>query len=140
MAYTGRCWYCGSEDVEQYSNGMCECMECGMTWDGIKYVQRHSFQRPRYVQTQVRRRHCSDDELKEWDKSMKVNREKWSNRCKTSPRNVLPDYVTLNKGKKWYETLTPVTDTWAIPSVLYYSIALIIYVFSGSMLYIACTD
>ena len=39
MAYTGRCWYCGSEDVEDYSNGSHECMECRMTWGGRQYVQ-----------------------------------------------------------------------------------------------------
>lgn len=29
---TGRCPYCGSEDVEEYSDGTHECMECGETW------------------------------------------------------------------------------------------------------------
>ena len=32
MAQTGQCPYCGSEDVEHYSNGTCECMECGENW------------------------------------------------------------------------------------------------------------
>lgn len=30
MAYTGRCWYCGSEDVEDYQDGSHECLECDM--------------------------------------------------------------------------------------------------------------
>ncbi|MDO5447528.1 MAG: hypothetical protein Q4F34_07120 [Prevotellaceae bacterium] len=32
MEDTGRCPYCGSEDVEEYSNGICECNECGAKW------------------------------------------------------------------------------------------------------------
>lgn len=45
MAETGRCWYCGSEDVEEYSDGSCECMECGMTWGYEQKVQNYSYQR-----------------------------------------------------------------------------------------------
>ena len=26
---TGRCPYCGSEDVDEYDNGNCHCNECG---------------------------------------------------------------------------------------------------------------
>ncbi len=26
---SGRCPHCGSEDVEEYSDGSCECNECG---------------------------------------------------------------------------------------------------------------
>ena len=45
MAYTGRCWYCGSEDVEEYSDGSHECMECGMTWGGRQHVQQPTYRR-----------------------------------------------------------------------------------------------
>ena len=45
MAYTGRCWYCGSEDVEDYSDGSHECMECRMTWGGRQYVQQPTYHR-----------------------------------------------------------------------------------------------
>ena len=31
-AETGRCIYCGSEDVTEYDDGIYECMECGATW------------------------------------------------------------------------------------------------------------
>lgn len=38
MAQTGRCWYCGSEDVEDYADGSHECLECGTTWGGRQYT------------------------------------------------------------------------------------------------------
>lgn len=32
MQETGRCPYCGSEDVIEYADGTCVCCECGATW------------------------------------------------------------------------------------------------------------
>lgn len=29
---SGRCPFCGSEDIEEYEDGTCECYECGETW------------------------------------------------------------------------------------------------------------
>lgn len=79
MAYTGRCWYCGSEDVKEYSDGSHECKECGMTWGGKQYVQRQ-VQKPRY-----RRTFSHSGESKEWEHSMKPYREKWRKREGKSP-------------------------------------------------------
>ena len=32
MEDTGRCYYCGSENVVVYSDGTCVCLECGAKW------------------------------------------------------------------------------------------------------------
>ena len=34
---SGRCLFCGSEDVETYRDGFNECLECGATWGGTSY-------------------------------------------------------------------------------------------------------
>lgn len=30
---TGRCPFCGSEDIEIYDDGTAECYECGEEWE-----------------------------------------------------------------------------------------------------------
>ena len=57
MAQTGRCWYCGSEDVEVYADGSHECMECGATWGGRRYTPRrtHKTQRKKKQQEPLSR-------------------------------------------------------------------------------------
>lgn len=130
MAYTGRCWYCGSEDVEEYSDGSHECMECGMIWGGRRYVQRQTHQ-PRY-----RRTYSRTGESKEWKHSMRPYREKCHNGGKSSFTNL----TIRNQGKKWYDAEVQVTDGCAVPAVLYFTVAIIIYGFAGLMLYVACSS
>lgn len=129
MTYTGRCWYCGSEDVEEYSNGSHECMECGMTWGGRRCVQRQVRQ-PRY-----RCNYSRSGENKEWEHSMRPYREKWHNGGGKSP---LTNLTVRNQGKKWYDAEVQVTNGCAVPAILYFIIAALIYGFAGTMLYIAC--
>lgn len=131
MAYTGRCWYCGSEDVEEYSDGSCECMECGETWGGRRYVQ-EQVQRPRY-----RKQYSRAGESKEWERSMRPYREKWRNGGAKSP---LTHLTVKNEGKKWYDAEVQVSDGCAVPAVLYFTVAIIIYGFAGLMLYVACSS
>ena len=71
MAYTGRCWYCGSEDVEDYSDGSHECLECGMIWGGRQYNQQ-SAQHKTYRRTYTKQRYN-----RQWENSMPQYREKW---------------------------------------------------------------
>ena len=35
---TGRCPFCGAEDVEEYENGTCECYVCGESWQVTYYT------------------------------------------------------------------------------------------------------
>ena len=127
MAYTGRCWYCGTEDVEEYSDGSHECMECGMTWGGRQYVQRPTYRRTYYTQKDNR----------QWDSSMRPYREKWLNEGKKNPMTHL---TIKNKGKKWYDAEVQVTNGCAVPAVVYFIIAVMIYGFAGLMLYVACSN
>lgn len=131
MSYTGRCWYCGSEDVEEYSDGSCECMECGEKWGGRRYVQQQ-VQRPRY-----RRQYSRADESKEWERSMRPYREKWRNGGVQSP---LTSPTIKNQGNKWYDAEIQITNGCAIPAILYFTMAVIIYGFAGLMLYAACSS
>ena len=124
MAYTGRCWYCGSEDVEDYSDGSHECMECGMTWGGRQYVQ----------QLKYRRNYSQEGENKD---SMRPYREKWRNEGKNNPMTKL---TIKNNGKKWYDAEVQVTKGCAVPAVLYFFIAIMVYGFAGLMLYVACSS
>lgn len=124
MAYTGRCWYCGSEDVEDYSDGSHECMECGMTWGGRQYVQQ-----PKY-----RRTYSQEGENKD---SMRPYREKWRNEGKNNP---MKNLTIKNNGKKWYDAEVQVTKGGAVPAVLYFFIAIMVYGFAGLMLYVACSS
>ena len=127
MAYTGRCWYCGTEDVEEYSDGSHECMECGMTWGGRQYVQRPTYRRTYYTQKDNR----------QWDSSMRPYREKWRNEGKKNPMTHL---TIKNKGKKWYDAEVQVTNGCAVPAVVYFIIAVMISGFAGLMLYVACSN
>lgn len=131
MAYTGRCWYCGSEDMEEYSDGSHECKECGMTWGGKQYVQRQ-VQKPRY-----RRTFSHSGESKEWEHSMKPYREKWRKREGKSP---LTDLTVNKQGVKWYDAEVLVTDGCTVPAFLYFTVAIIIYGFAGLMIYVACSS
>ena len=117
MAYTGRCWYCGSEDVEDYQDGSHECLECGMTWGGREYIQQP-------LKRKIdRRSHSNTGESKEWERAMKPYREKWR-----------------NNGKKWYDAEVQVTKGCVVPAVLYFIIAIMVYGFAGLMLYVACSS
>lgn len=127
MAYTGRCWYCGSEDVEDYSDGSHECMECGMTWGGRQYVQQ-----PTYHRTYSRK-----GENKHWERSMQPYREKWRRERKKNP---MTNLTIKNNGKKWYDAEVQVTNGCAVPAVLYFFIAIMVYGFAGLMLYVACSS
>ena len=127
MAYTGRCWYCGSEDVEDYSDGSHECMECRMTWGGRQYVQQ-----PTYHRTYFR-----EGENKQWERSMRPYREKWRNKGKKNP---MTNLTIKNTGKKWYDAEVQVTKDCAVPAVVYFIIAIMVYGFAGLMLYIACSS
>ena len=127
MAYTGRCWYCGSEDVEDYSDGSHECMECGMTWGGRQYVQQ-----PTYHRTYSRK-----GENKHWERSMQPYREKWRRERKKNP---MTNLTIKNNGKKWYDAEVQVTNRCAVPAVLYFFIAIMVYGFAGLMLYVACSS
>lgn len=131
MAYTGRCWYCGSEDVEDYSDGSHECLECGMTWGKHQYVQRH-VKLQRYSKTYSHAR-----EKQKFERTQRPYCEKWSNR---TPKSSFTDTNIKNKDKKWYEYEVKVSDGCAIPAVLYFIIAIVVYGFAGTMLYIACSD
>ena len=121
MAYTGRCWYCGSEDVEEYSDGSHECMECGMTWGGRQYVEQ-----PTYRRTYSNQR----------DSSMRPYREKWR---KEEKKNPMTHLTIKNEGKKWYDAEVQVPKGCAIPAVVYFIIAVMVYGFTGLMLYVACS-
>lgn len=127
MAYTGRCWYCGSEDVEDYSDGSHECMECGMTWGGRQYVQQ-----PTYHRTYSRK-----GENKHWERSMQTYREKWRRERKKNP---MTNLTIKNNGNKWYDAEVQVTKGCAVPAVLYFLIAIMVYGFAGLMLYVACSS
>ena len=127
MAYTGRCWYCGSEDVEDYSDGSHECMECGMTWGGRQYVQH-----PTYHRTYSRK-----GENKHWERSMQPYREQWRRERKKNP---MTNLTIKNNGKKWYDAEVQVTNRCAVPAVLYFFIAIMVYGFAGLMLYVACSS
>lgn len=127
MAYTGRCWYCGSEDVEDYSDGSHECMECGMTWGG-----RQSVQQPTY-----HRNYSREGENEQWERSMRPYREKWRNEVKKNP---MTNLTIKNNGKKWYDAEMQVTKGCAVPAVVYFIIAIMVYGFTGLMLYVACSS
>ena len=122
MAYTGRCWYCGSEDVEEYSDGSHECMECGMTWGGRQYVQQQTY----------RRTYSNNNR----DSSIRSYREK----RRQQEKNPMTNLTIKNNGKKWYDAEVQVTKGCAVPAVLYFIIAIMVYGFAGLMLYIACSS
>ena len=126
MAYTGRCWYCGSEDVEEYSDGSCECMECGMTWGGRQYVQ----------QPTCRQTYSRQGKNKQWENSMRPYREKW----RSEKKNPMTHLTIKNNGKKWYDAEVQVTKGCAVPAVVYFIIVVMVYGFAGLMLYVACSN
>ena len=130
MAYTGRCWYCGSEDVEDYSDGSHECLECGMIWGGRQYNQQ-SAQHKTYRRTYTKQRYN-----RQWENSMRQYREKWRNNGNVSTNKC----GIVNNGKKWYDAEVQVTKGCAVPAVLYFFIAIMVYGFAGLMLYVACSS
>ena len=121
MAYTGRRWYCGSEYVEEYSDGSHECMECGMTWGGRQHVQQPTY-----------RRTCPCNNQ---DSSIRPYREK----RRKEEKNPMTHLTIKNEGKKWYDAEVQVTKGCAIPAVVYFIIAVMVYGFTGLMLYVACS-
>lgn len=127
MAYTGRCWYCGSEDVEDYYDGSHECMECGMTWGGRQHVQRQIYSRT----------HSRKSVNKQREQSIRSYRDKWRNEGKNNTKTTP---TIKNKGKKWYDAEIQVTNGCAIPALLYFSIAVLVYGFLGIVLYAACSS
>ena len=130
MAYTGRCWYCGSEDVEDYQDGSHECLECGMTWGGRQNVQQP-------LKRKIdRRSHSNTGVSKEWERAMKPYREKWrrNGNVSTNKRGI------VNNGKKGYGSEVQVTKGCALPAILYFIIAIMVYGFAGLMLYVACSS
>lgn len=131
MAYTGRCWYCGSEDVEDYQDGSHECLECGMTWGGRQYIQQ-STQKKTYRRTYTKQRNN-----RQWENSMRPYREKWRNEKKGNPMT----HLTIKKnGEKWYDAEIQVTKGCAVPALVYFVIAVMVYGFTGLMLYVACSN
>lgn len=126
MAYTGRCWYCGSEDVEDYYDGSHECMECGMTWGGRQHVQWRTYRRTHYRKSGNKQR----------EQAMRLYRENLRN----EKRNNTTTPTINNNGKKWYDAEVQVTNGCAVPAVLYFSIAVLIYGFLGIVLYAACSS
>lgn len=131
MAETGRCWYCGSEDVEDYSDGSHECLECGMTWGEQQYVHQQ-VEQPRY-----RRIYSDMDEDLRFERAMRPYREKWR---KHRPNSSSTAPFLNNKGKKWYESDVQVSNGCAIPVILYIIIAIVVYGSLGFMLYISCSS
>lgn len=127
MAYTGRCWYCGSEDVEDYYDGSHECMECGMTWGGRQHVQRQIYSRT----------HSRKSVNKQREQSIRSYRDKWRNEGKNNTKTTP---TIKNKGKKWYDAEIQVTNSCAVPAVLYFFIAVLIYGLLGIVLYAACSS
>lgn len=127
MAYTGRCLYCGSEDVEIFSDGSHECMECGMTWGGTQCVQQPTY----------RRTYSKKGKSKEWEKSMRPYREKWRNEKKkisTNHLNIKSDGKKLNNAK------TQVTKESAFTTIAYLIFAVSVYGVIGLMLYGSCSN
>lgn len=127
MAQTGKCWYCGSEDVEDYTDGSHECMECGTTWGGRLYISQHTINQP--YNHAYTRSHRSRD----WDNSMLYYRAKWQNQ--TKPRRGI-----FNDGTNWYDAEVQVTNGCAVPAVLYIFVGVIVYGFLGLMIYVICSD
>lgn len=132
MAYTGRCPYCGSEDVEEYSDGSSECMECGEMWNDVEYVDVYE------PQQSYRRTYTNAGESPEWERSMRPYREKWR-RDKMKGQSPLTHLTIKNKGKKWYETEVMITKDTSVPAVFYFFIAFVIYAIVALELYVACS-
>ena len=67
---------------------------------------------------------------------MRQYREKWRNNgnVSTNKRGI------VNNGKKWYDADVQVTKGCAVPAVLYFIIAIMVYGFAGLMLYVACSS
>ena len=129
---TGRCWYCGSEDVEDYTDGSHECLECGMTWGGRQYVQQ-TYTRPARRQTYqqtAQRSYCDARKAAEWERSMRPYREKWRRMSGG----------TVSNGNRRYNAAENTTQDSPLSAIAYILIAIVIYGILGITLFMACTD
>lgn len=68
---------------------------------------------------------------------MRPYREKWR---KEEKKNPMTHLTIKNEGKKWYDAEVQVTKGFAVPAVVYFIIAVMVYGFAGLMLYVACSN
>lgn len=68
---------------------------------------------------------------------MRPYREKWRNEGKKNP---MTNLIIKNNGKKWYDAEVQVTKGCAVSAVVYFIIAIMVYGFTGLMLYVACSS
>ena len=55
------------------------------------------------------------------------------------PTKEIAHLTIKNEGKKWYDAEVQVTKGCAIPAVVHFIIAVMVYGFTGLMLYVACS-